>query len=359
MAPKLAAEIGLRRLWVTISGFSSALGTVSETGTFKECEAIGVLNRVHEQTNKVLIISSAGNAGRAFLEWGTKLGLPVIVVMPESAKCNLRNTARNEISPLQILVRDAHYPDAINFVDLIVERFSNLVVREGGCFNVARRDSMAVPFLNAVTTMNRLPDWYVQAVGSGTGAIAAWESALRLHKWGFVPSNDMRLLLIQNAPFAPMVDAWRQGHKHLRPMASSEVRDKLGRVSASVLSNATPPYSIVGGVYDCLKESDGDMMAVQNDAIGAAQKLVADCLDFVPCEAASAACAGMIEAVRTGVVDPEDEVLLHLTGGGFAELAGSVKHEPRSLVVPLADYNGAFDAIGRYLASVDIVKGQK
>ena len=44
---------------------------------------------------------------------------------------------------------------------------------------MARRDGMATTVL-AVTHIGRIPDYYFQAVGSGTGAIAAWEANLRL-----------------------------------------------------------------------------------------------------------------------------------------------------------------------------------
>ena len=49
---------------------------------------------------------------------------------------------------------------------------------EGGAKNVARRDGMATTMLSATTTIGQIPDYYFQAIGSGTGAIAAWEANL-------------------------------------------------------------------------------------------------------------------------------------------------------------------------------------
>ena len=51
---------------------------------------------------------------------------------------------------------------------------------EGGAKNVARRDGMATTMLSATTHIGEIPQYYFQAVGSGTGAIAAWEADLRL-----------------------------------------------------------------------------------------------------------------------------------------------------------------------------------
>ena len=57
-------------------------------------------------------------------------------------------------------------------------------IEEGGAKNVARRDGMGTVMLDAAVTIGRMPDYYFQAIGSGTGGIAAWEAALRLRDDG-------------------------------------------------------------------------------------------------------------------------------------------------------------------------------
>ncbi len=55
---------------------------------------------------------------------------------------------------------------------------------EGGAKNVARRDGMGTVMLDAAVTMKEMPDDYFQAIGSGTGGIAAWEASMRLRDDG-------------------------------------------------------------------------------------------------------------------------------------------------------------------------------
>lgn len=351
-ADALGGAIGASDLWVAVSGYSPRLGSTFLTGTFKECEAIGVLNRVREQTDKILVVSSAGNAGRAFLELGASYNEPAIVVLPERAMPNITRAELPDRAPLLVLLRDAYYPDAIRLVDRAIERFPDTLVREGGCYNTARRDSMGVPFLRAVQAMGGLPDRYVQAVGSGTGAIAAWDSAQRLQAFGLVPKQPMSMLLVQNTPFTPMVDAWRDGKRDVAPMPEAIMREKLAQSYARVLSNANPPYAVRGGVHDVLVASGGTMCAVANDEIIAAQKLAANLLGFEPCDAAAAALAGLIRSIRDGVVGRDERVLLHLTGGGLDELArdyGGLPY-PRPVTVDLRDDGPVFAAIETYLA---------
>ena len=49
-------------------------------------------------------------------------------------------------------------------------------------------------------------------------------------------------------------------------MSPEEARQAAAVIDAKVLSNRKPPYSIAGGLYDVLKESNGDFyLATNND----------------------------------------------------------------------------------------------
>jgi cysteate synthase len=58
-----------------------------------------------------------------------------------------------------------------------------------------------------------LPRHCVQAVGSGTGAIAAWAAAVRLAASGGFDGPLPQLHLAQNVPSTPMHDAWTAGEE--------------------------------------------------------------------------------------------------------------------------------------------------
>ena len=67
------------------------------------------------------------------------------------------------------------YFDAIHLSNVAVEL--DQFIPEGGAKNVARRSGMGTTVLSAATTIGQIPAYYFQAVGSGTGAIAAWEAS--------------------------------------------------------------------------------------------------------------------------------------------------------------------------------------
>jgi len=88
---------------------------------------------------------------------------------------------------------------------------------------------MGTTVLSAVTTIGKIPDFYFQAIGSGTGAIAAWEANLRFLEDKRYGSTKMKLMLSQNAPFLPIKEAWDAGSRQMLPMNDEEARKTGGR----------------------------------------------------------------------------------------------------------------------------------
>ena len=187
---------------------------------------------------------------------------------------------------------------------------------EGGAKNVARRDGMATTVLSAVTTIGRIPDYYFQAVGSGTGAIAAWEANMRLIEDGRFGSNTMKLMVSQNAPFVPMYDAWRADSRVMLPYDDNKARRDAEIIDAKVLSNRRPPYGLVGGLYDALKATGGDVFVATNAQARKAGKLFQELEGVDIYSAAGVATASLIKAVADGKVEKDATVMLNITGGG-------------------------------------------
>jgi cysteate synthase len=187
---------------------------------------------------------------------------------------------------------------------------------EGGAKNIARRDGMATTVLSAVTTIGRIPDYYFQAVGSGTGAIAAWEANMRLIEDGRYGKNIMRLMVSQNAPFLPMYEAWRADSRALLPYDDNQARHDAEVIDAKVLSNRRPPYSITGGLFDALKATNGDILMADNLQAAKAAELFlqTEGIDIHP--APAIALATLIAEVEKGNIDKSATIMLNITGGG-------------------------------------------
>ena len=210
--------------------------------------------------------------------------------------------------------RGGDYFDAIFLSNLALK--SRKFYAEGGAKNVARRDGMGTTVLSAATTIGEIPDYYFQAVGSGTGAIAAWEANMRLNEDGRFGNKTMKLVVSQNAPFVPMFDAWRVDSREMLPYEAAKARRDAEIIDAKVLSNRKPPYSLAGGLYDALKATGGDIMVATNAQARKARALFEETEGIDIYSAAGIATASLVKSVADGRIDPEKIVMLNITGGG-------------------------------------------
>lgn len=311
----LAAMLGLKNLYITFNGYNPAIGATMSTCSFKETEAYSVCGRIDPQNKKILVVASAGNTARAFAKICSDNNIPLLLSVPADNLSAL--WFEKPLNPCVKLIsceKGGDYFDAIYLSNLALK--SKKFYAEGGAKNIARRDGMATTMLSATTTIGQIPDYYFQAVGSGTGAIAAWEANMRLIEDGRFGTTKTKLMVSQNAPFVPMYDAWRVDSRHMLPYDDNRARRDTEIINAKVLSNRRPPYGIIGGLYDALKDTDGEMFAITNAAATKAAKLFeqAEGCDIHP--AAAVATASLIKAVAEGKVNKEKIVMLNITGGG-------------------------------------------
>ncbi len=319
---KLGAKLGLPNLYISFSGFWPEKGAAMTTCSFKETEAYSVCARIPDGEKRVLVVASAGNTARAFAKVCSENGIPLLLSVPEENIGALWfEKPLNDCVKLICSPRGTDYFDAIALSDAACT--SPLFFAEGGAKNVARRDGMATTVLSAAQVLGRIPDAYFQAIGSGTGTIAAWEANLRLIEDGRFGSHKMKLFPSQNVPFLPMYDAWKAGSRPLLPMDDEKARIQALEIDAKVLSNRRPPYSLRGGVYDALCDAGGDMECATNQDIAEMQQLFLETEGIDIHTAAAVALKGMINAFEAGKLPRESVAMLNITGGGEARF----KHE--------------------------------
>ncbi|MFP4300660.1 MAG: cysteate synthase [Spirochaetaceae bacterium] len=315
----LSRVLGLKELYITFSGYRPEIGAHMISGTFKECEAYAVVGRLGQEFTSTLVIASAGNTARAFHRVCSEQNIPLLIVVPQDNLDKLWRTWEPSPAARVVAAGDgADYSDAIALAELICRLPG--YVPEGGAKNVARRDGMGTTMLSAAMTIGRIPDHYVQAVGSGTGAIAAWEANQRLIADGRFGTHTAKLHLAQNAPFTLLHDSWSRRRRETVDIDEALGKEQISAISAAVLANRKPPYSPIGGLYDALSDTRGETYAVENSAARAAGELFHELegIDLEP--AAAVATAALLGAVRNGNIGATDTVMLNITGGGFERL---------------------------------------
>ena len=331
----LGKFLGLENLYITFSGWNPRIGAKFRTCSFKETEAYSVLARLDKDEKRILVVQSAGNTAREFAQVCSDNKIPIVICVPNDNLHDLWFTKKlDKCVKLVTVPHGCDYYDAISIGEKLAEDPGFIL--EGGAKNIARRDGMGTTVLSFAEATGHIPDAYFQAVGSGTGAIAAWENACRLAGDGRFGENRMKVFVGQNAPFTLMYDSWKAGSRELLPLDPDKGRLQAEIILAKVLSNRKPPYSLAGGLFDALSDTGGDIFTVTNDEI--VQWIVRfykrEGYDILP--AAATAVCSVAKALEEGKIHKDDYVMLNVTGGGLmnAQKKGVVYAEPNLVLSP-------------------------
>ncbi|MHA2406018.1 MAG: cysteate synthase [Candidatus Hermodarchaeia archaeon] len=311
----LAKELGLTNLHLAFTGYWPDRNAHNLTGSFKDLESNSTVAWAREKGVNALTIASAGNTARAFAHLANHVEYDAFLFVPESC-LEMLWTPEPPTENIHLFAVNGDYLETIETANKFCD--TKCVQNEGGAKNVARRDGMGTVMLDAAFTMNRLPTHYFQAIGSGTGAIACWEMATRLQTHGW--AGNPTLHLSQNAPFVPIYNAWKANRRQILPEDMPNAERSIKQIHAVVLSNRNPPYSVGGGVYEALSDTQGEMYSVTNKEAKKAGTLFESVeeIDLVP--AAEVAVASLIQSVEQNKVMKDDWILLNVTGGGLARL---------------------------------------
>ena len=312
----LAKELGLNNLYISCAGYFPEIGVKNKACTFKELESVPTYQRMKEKKKKGIILASAGNTGISFAYMSHITKISAIIVIPQSS--NLMVPYPEIDTVLLIAVQGNDYFSAIHLASRIKKEG---YVSEGGASNIARRDGMALVMVDAAFTIKTLPDHYFQAVGSGTGAISVWEAALRLLADGRFGKTKPKLHISQNHPFNPIHNAWSRKASEIdinKDMSNTAAN--INKVKAIMLTNRRPPYSMIGGVYNALTDTNGETYAVTNKELDSAAKLFKELegIDIAP--EAAVAVGSLIKAIEQKKVDLNDKILINITGAGFERI---------------------------------------
>ncbi len=302
---ELAKELGLDNLYISFNGYWPEKEAYIRTCSFKDLESYPTMQRLKEQgNNATMVVASAGNTARAFAHVASLTGMPLLLVVPKSAKEKLWIPSES-MDSICIAAVDGDYYNAIEIASSITDQPG--FVAEGGAKNVARRDGMGTVMLDATLTMKHLPDHYFQAVGSGTGGIAVWEAAMKLIGDGRFGSQMPQLHLAQNLPCTPILNL-HEGTP-IDPKCPQGMYD-------NVLFNRQPPYAIRGGVKDALDNTNGKLHGITNKEAESAKMLFEEMEGIDIMNAPAVATAALIKAVEEGKMNLDERIVLNITGGG-------------------------------------------
>ena len=319
---KLAEHLGLQNLIICLNAYPYC-----HTGSFKDLEAEVTFQRAMStfDAGKPLVMSSDGNNAISFVHYSNVIHYPIFLFATEDARIR-RIWSFSKTNPYtRLFPIYGDYYDAIN----LANQFSRVegYLSEGGYRNVGRRDSVGTMMLDATRFLGHIPDHYFQALGSGPGAIAACETAERLIGDGRFGTTLPKIHGSQNHPYAPMYEAWQNHSRTIDERFQKEsAKQIIDQTIAHVLTNRFPAYSLMGGIYDVLTKTKGEMYSVTNEELEKAQLLFEKLEGISVVPEAGVTIASLQQALQKGTISPQDSILVNITGGGRKEIKKERMH---------------------------------
>jgi threonine synthase len=289
-----------------------------------------------ELSRKAVGIVSSGNASASLAAYAARADLHSIVFLKE------------HVSPSKLYKTMVYKPTAIQVqgsyseVEILFQQARD----EFGFFDC---DGLVNPYrIEGKKTfayeIARDLGWRPPAVvfmptGYGNGIVAAWKGFQELHQLGFIGSLPA-MVAVQPAVCGPIARAFRLGLSKVEPVPEAE------SIAEAVCVNDP----VIGGqrVLELVRESGGMAIAVQEDEITEAVRILAEREGLATEATGAIGLAGLLKLMREGNPWAAGIQVISITGHGLnAPQAGSALTQPPIKVE--ADYQAVYEALQRML----------
>jgi threonine synthase len=299
-APRLAQRVGVNRLWVKDDGRNP-------TGSLKDRASALVLAVAAARGEAIVTTASTGNAAAALAGLAAAAGQRVVIFVPASAPP--AKIAQLLAYGARVLLVRGNY-DAAYDLCLAASREFGWYCRNTAYNPYTAEGKKTAAFEIAEQLGWRVPDWVVVSVGDGNIISGLHRGFSDLRALGWIDRLP-RLLAVQASGSAAIYHAWANGSAQITPVAAQTVADSI---AADLPRDGQRALRAI-------RETDGASVLVSDDEILSAIPALAQGCGVFAEPAAAASYAGLVQAVRQGMVVRGAEVVIVVTGNGLKDTA--------------------------------------
>ena len=282
--------------------------STNPTGTFKARGMACAVSMAKALGATKLATPSAGNAGSALAAYAAAAGLEAHIFMPRDVP---------QANIIECKMFGAH----TTLVDGLISDCGRIVAERKdaeGWFDVS---TLKEPYrIEGKKTMGlelaeqlgwRLPDAIFYPTGGGVGMIGMWKAFDELERIGWIGSKRPKMIAAQAAGCAPIVRAFDEGAE------SSQFWD-----GASTLAAGLRVPKAIGDflVLKAVRESEGTCLAVSDQDLLAAGRLLAESEGLFVAPEGAACFAALQQLLASGFLDKDEEIVIYNTGTGLKYL---------------------------------------
>ena len=336
-APRLAAELGMRKLWLKNDG-------ANPTHSFKDRVVSVALTVARAFGYEVAACASTGNLANAVAAHAAAAGMRSVVFIPQGLE--RAKIAATSVYGGEVVEVEGSYDDANRLcAELAGSKpwaFVNVNVRP---FYAEGSKTLAFEIVEQLT-------W--RAPAAVVAPIAAGSMLTKLDK-GIRELRDIGLLEDGAAPSlygaqaegcSPVAQAFLAGHDDVTPVKPNTVARSL-----AIGDPADGRYAL-----RAVRSSGGAIVAVPEGAVADGILLLARTEGIFTETAGGVVVSALEQLVRTGVIDPGDETVLLITGVGLKTIEALPPARATHRIRPtVADLERVFEPAADRPPGVDLL----
>jgi threonine synthase len=335
-AERLGQTLGLADLYVKDDGRNP-------TASFKDRASAVVVARAREIGAAVIVTASTGNAGAALAAMAGSVGQPAVIFAPHTAPP--AKVAQLLIFGARVLLVRGNYDQAFD-LSLAASRAFGWYCRNTGFnpFTVEGKKTAAFEICEQLTHWRQpasagwtAPDRIFVSVGDGNIIAGIHKGLKDLAALGWIDRMP-KLTGVQAAGSSAVANAWATGTENIAPVAAKTLADSI---------SVDLPRDGVRALR-AARETGGEYLTVSDDEILAGIRGLGGEAAVFAEPAGAAAYAGLVKAVKQGLVGSSETIVVINTGSGLKDVksAMSAVGEAKLIEPLLSEVRSA--AIGKW-----------
>lgn len=305
-APRLAAGLGLKHVWVKDDGRLP-------TASFKDRASAIAVVKAKEKNAEIITTASTGNAAAALSGISASMEQPNVIFVPEAAPP--AKIAQLLVYGSTVMLVKGTYDDAF---ELCLEAAAEYGwYNRNTAYNPYMTEGKKTAVYEICEQLNwNAPDAIFVSVGDGCIIGGLHKGLKDLLALGWI-DHMPRIVGVQAEGSAFMYEAWRDGEDVLTKAPVS------GKTVADSISAGLPRDRIKA--LAAVTETNGAYVCVTDDEILAAIPALARGSGVFAEPAGATAYAGLVKAVADGLVSADDHIVVLNTGNGLKDVNSAMK----------------------------------
>ena len=300
---KLGAELGIKALYIKDDG-------LNPTASLKDRASAVAVAKALELGYDTIACSSTGNAASSLAGNAARMGVKAVIFVPERAPEG--KVAQLMIFGAKVISVQGNYRETFELSRAAIDKYG-YYNRNAGINPPLTEGKKTVALEIAEQLGWSVTDWVAVSVGDGCTIGGVYNGFHDLYELGFI-ERIPKILGVQSTGCCPFVDAARE-NRDLIPAEENTLADSIAVGVPRNPKKALRAVSASNGAW--IAVSDEDILATMG-ILGRSEGVFGE-------PAGVTASAGVMRAVRQGIIKPNETVTTISTGSGLKDVKNALR----------------------------------